>query len=149
MDAAIDEANNQLFRLLAVEAKHLNARNEMKRLFGNVVTENESDGNPGPRRRGRGPQTVDLGGALAARNSPVSRGQGLRGLALKRNPLIMGKEEWPQATSGGLGMEMVGKLEDDTVEYRFVHSSIYQGTQREFESCVASMDPQRLIKMLM
>ena len=146
--ATVDEANEQLHRLLAVEAKHLNALNEMKRLFGNVVMENEEGGQAAPRRRGRGPQQVDLGGALAARNSPVSRGQGLKGLALKRNPLMMGKEEWPQATSGGLGMELVEKMEDGTVEYRFVHNTIYQDVQRQFESCVASMDPQRMISML-
>ena len=144
----IDEGNKQLYRLLAVESKHLNALNEMKRLFGNVVLENEDEGPATPRRRGRGPQHVDLGGALAARNSPVSRGQGLKGLALKRNPLIMGKEEWPQATSGGLGMELVEKMEDGTVEYRFVHNRIYQDAQRQFELCVESMDPQRMIAML-
>ena len=144
----IDETNAQLFRLLAVEAKHLNALNEMKRLFGSVVTENNDDRPANTRRRGRGPQHVDLGGALTARYSPVSKGQGLKGLALKRNPFILGKEEWPQATSGGLGMELVEKMEDGTVEYRFIHNNVYQGTQREFESCVASMDPQRLINML-
>ena len=146
--SVIDEANAQLFRLLAIEAKHLNALNEMKRLFGNVVTENTDDSPANTRRRGRGPQQVDLGGALTARYSPVSKGQGLKGLALKRNPFILGKEEWPQATSGGLGMELVEKMEDGTIEYRFTHSGIYQGVQREFESCVASMDPQRLINML-
>ena len=73
---------------------------------------------------------------------------GLKGLALKRNPLIMGKEEWPQATSGGLGMELVEKMEDGTIEYRFVHNTIYQDVQRQFETCVASMDPQRMISML-
>ena len=72
----IDQANAQLYSLLAVESKHLNALNEMKRLFGNVVLENNEDGPAAHRRRGRGPQQVDLGGALAARNSPVSRGQG-------------------------------------------------------------------------
>ena len=144
----VDEANAQLYRLLAIEAKHLNALNEMKRLFGNVVLEGNEEESGSQRRRGRGPRQVDLGGALTARNSPVSKGQGLKGLALKRNPFIVGKEEWPQATSGGLGMELVEKMEDGTTEYRFVHTSLYQGVQREFESCVASMDPQRLITML-
>ena len=144
----IDESNAQLYRLLAVESKHLNALNEMKRLFGNVVMESEEGGAAVPRRRGRGPQQVDLGGALDARNSPISRGQGLKGLAIKRNPLIVGKEEWPQATSGGLGMELVEKMEDGTVEYRFVHNKIYQDVQEQFESCVESMDPHRMIAML-
>ena len=104
--ATIDEANLQLYRLLAVESKHLNALNEMKRLFGNVVLENEDEAGAAvgpPRRRGR-VQNLDLGGALAGRHSPASRGQGLAGLALRRNPFILGKEEWPKATSGGLGM---------------------------------------------
>lgn len=149
--AKIDEANLQLYRLLAVESKHLNALNEMKRLFGSVVLENEDDeaaaaAGP-PRRRGR-VQNLDLGGALAGRHSPASRGQGLAGLALRRNPFILGKEEWPKATSGGLGMELVEKLEDGTTEFRFVHNTIYQDVQRQFQTCVESMDPQRMIALL-
>ena len=144
----INEANLQLYRLLAVESKHLNALNEMKRLFGNAVLENEDEPVGTPRRRGRGPQQLDLGAALAGRHSPASRGQGLAGLALRRNPFILGKEEWPKATSGGLGMELVEKMEDGTIEYRFVHSTAYQDVQRQFETCVESMDPQRMIQML-
>lgn len=148
--AKIDEANLQLYRLLAVESKHLNALNEMKRLFGNVVLENEDEARAAaapPRRRGR-VQNLDLGGALAGRHSPASRGQGLAGLALRRNPFILGKEEWPKATSGGLGMELVEKLEDGTTEFRFVHNTIYQDVQRQFQTCVESMDPQRMIALL-
>ena len=150
--AKIDEANLQLYRLLAVESKHLNALNEMKRLFGNVVLENEDEAGAAvaagpPRRRGRA-QNLDLGGALAGRHSPASRGQGLEGLALRRNPFILGKEEWPKATSGGLGMELVEKLEDGTIEFRFVHNTIYQDVQRQFQTCVESMDPQRMITLL-
>ena len=144
----IDEANMQLYRVLAVESKHLNALNEMKRLFGNVVMENEDEAPAAPRRRGRGPQHTDLGGALAGYVSPASRGKGLAGLALRRNPFILGKEAWPKAPSGGLGMELVEKMEDGTVEYRFIHNSVYQDVQRQFETCVASLDPQRMISLL-
>ena len=146
----IDEANLQLCRLLAVESKHLNALNEMKRLFGNVVLENDDEAGAAagpPRRRGR-VQNLDLGGALAGRHSPASRGQGLAGLALRRNPFILGKEEWPKATSGGLGMELVEKFEDSTVEFCFTHNTIYQDVQRQFQTCVESMDPQRMIGLL-
>ncbi len=146
----IDEANLQLYRLLAVESKHLNALNEMKRLFGNVVLENEDEAGAAagpPRRRGR-VQNLDLGGVLAGRHSPASRGQGLAGLALRRNPFILGKEEWPKATSGGHGMELVEKLGDGTTEFRFVHNTIYQDVQRQFQTCVESMDPQRMIGLL-
>lgn len=143
----IDDANAQLCRLLAVESKHLNAMNEMRRLFGNVVMENEDAPAAAARHRGRGPLQLDLAAALSAKYSPASGGQGLKGLALKRNPLILGKEEWPGTPSGGLGMELVEKLEDGTVEYRFVHNTMYQDVQRQFDSCVASMDPQRLITL--
>lgn len=143
-----DEGFEELHRLLAVESKHLNALNEMKRLFGNVVLEGDEDqGVPG-RRHGRGQRNLDLGGALAAQNSRVSRGQGLAGLALRRNVFMLGKEGWPKATSGGLGMEIVEKLKDGSTQYRFVHNTAYQDVQRQFESCVESMDPQRMIHLL-
>ena len=144
----IDPAHIQLHRLLAVESKHLNALSEMKRLFGNVVLENEDENPSTPRRRGRGPQQIDLGSALTARNSPVSRGQGMTGLSLRRNFLMQGKEEWPKAAGVGLGMELVEKLDDGTIEYRFIHNKPYQDLQRQFMSCVESMDPQRMISML-
>ncbi|KAL8937804.1 MAG: hypothetical protein Q9211_003499 [Gyalolechia sp. 1 TL-2023] len=136
-----------MYRLLAIDAKNLNAANEMKRLFGNVVFEGENDEPVQARRRGR-VQHLDLGGALAGRNSPISRGQGLAGLALRRNVFMPGKEEWPKAASGGLGMELVEKLNDGTAEYRFVHNTTYQDVQRQFETCVESLDPQRLIHLL-
>lgn len=143
-----DDDNGEMHRCLAVESKHLNALNEMKRLFGNVVLEGEeSPGVPG-RRHGRGHRNLDLGGALAAQNSRVSRGQGLAGLALRRNVFMLGKEEWPKATSGGLGMEIVEKQKDGSTQYRFVHNTGYQDVQRQFQTCVESMDPQRMIQLL-
>ena len=146
--AKSDNQHEELHRLLAVESRHLNALNEMKRLFGNVVLEDEEDlGVPG-RRHGRGQRNLDLGGALDAQNSRVSRGQGLAGLALRRNVFMLGKEEWPKATSGGLGMEIVEKPNDGTTRYRFIHNSAFQDVQMQFQSCVESMDPQRMIQLL-
>ena len=141
---------NRFYALLATDTKNLNSLNEMKRLFGSTVLgEADEAATPGPaRRHGRGPQQLDLGGALAGRNSPVSRGQGLAGLALRRNVFMPGKEEWPKATSGGLSMEVVERAWDFTTEYRFVHNSVYQDVQKQFESCVESLDPQRMIQLL-
>ena len=147
----LSPSSKRLYELLATDSKNLNALNEMKRLFGNAILEgeNEEAGTPGfGRRRGRGPQPGDLGGALAGRNSPVSKGQGLAGLALRRNVFMLGKEDWPKATSGGLGMEVVEKAWDFTTEYRFVHNSAYQDVQRQFDVCVESLNPQRMIQLL-
>ena len=149
--AAMDDSMQSLHGLLAVDTKNLNSLNEMKRLFGNAVLEADDHGAApagAGRRRGRGPQMLDLGGALAGRNSPGGRGQGLAGLALRRNVFMQGKEEWPRGTGGGLAMEVVEKHDDGTTEYRFVHNTAYQDVQRQFESCVESLDPHRMIQLL-
>ena len=147
----LDDGEAEICSLLGIDSRQLNVLNEMKRLFGKVVLEGEGEepGTQGPgRRRGRGSQQVDLGGALAGRNSQVSRGQGLAGLALRRNVFMTGKEEWPKATSGGLGMEVDAQMNGSITRYRFVHNSFYQDVQGQFESCVESMEPHRLIRML-
>lgn len=141
----------EVCRLLGIDSRQLNVLNEMKRLFGKIVLEGdgEDSGTQGSgRRRGRGPQQLDLGGALAGRNSPISRGQGLAGLALRRNVFMTGKEEWPKATSGGLGMEVEGKMDNGITQYRFVHNTVYQDVQNQFKACVESLEPHRLIQML-
>lgn len=136
--------------LLAVEPKFLNATNEMRRLFGNVVLESfdqPADAGTG-RRRDRNREMVDLGRALTGRYSPASRGQSLAGVTLRRNMLMQGKDEWPRAPSGGLGMELVEKQPLGDTLYRIVHNAAYQDVQRQFDLCVESMDPQRLIQHL-
>ncbi|KAJ5084408.1 hypothetical protein NUU61_008987 [Penicillium alfredii] len=133
--------------LLSVEPKFLNSMNEMRRLFGNVVLENfdqPADTGTG-RRRDRNREMIDLGQALSGRYSPASRGQSLAGITLRRNTLMQAKDEWPRAPSGGLGMETVEKLSGGDTLYRIVHNAAYQDVQRQFEICVESMDPQRLI----
>ncbi|KAJ5184690.1 Transcription factor 25 [Penicillium cf. griseofulvum] len=133
--------------LLGIEPKFLNATNEMRRLFGNVVLENfdqPADSGTG-RRRDRNRQMVDLAQALTGRYSPASRGQSLAGVTLRRNVLMQGKDEWPRAPSGGLGMETMEKLPSGETLYRLVHNTAYQDVQRQFDLCVESMDPQRLI----
>ena len=138
-----------LWRLLAVETKHLNAMNEMKKLFGSVALE-DTNGPTTPRRLQRGGVIhLDLASALTAQYSPVSRGQGLSGFALRRNVFMNGKEEWPRATSGGLEMAPLStRTRDGQTFYMFEHNNAYRDVQRQFESCVASMDPQRMIQLL-
>lgn len=144
-DASFHKTTDEL---LAVDPKFLNATNEMKRLFGNVVLENFDQPAETGRRRDRSRETVDLGRALTGRYSPASRGQSLAGVTLRRNILMQGKDEWPRAPSGGLGMELEEKLASGVTLYRIVHNAGYQDVQRQFELCVESMDPQRLIHHL-
>lgn len=135
--------------LLAIEPKSLNAINEMRKLFGNVVLESfeEQDAGSG-RRRERQREMIDLGKALSGRYSPASRGQSLAGVTMRKNILMQGKDEWPRTTSGGLGMELVQRLPDGSSQYRLVHNKAYQDVQMQFDMCVESMDPQRLIQLL-
>ena len=138
-----------LLRMLAVEHRHLNAMNEMKRLFGSVALQTTNENAISRRPQRGGVIHLDLGSALTAQYSPVSRGQGLTGVALRRNVFMNGKEEWPRSTSGGLEMS-VGSVRniDGKTEYCFHHNKIYKDIERQFMSCVASMDPQRLITLL-
>ncbi|KAF7597476.1 hypothetical protein BBP40_003723 [Aspergillus hancockii] len=138
-----------LAELLTIEPKSLNATNEMRKLFGNVVLENfdQEDANAG-RRRDRNRETIDLGRALTGRYSPASRGQSLAGVTLRRNVLMQGKDEWPRTPSGGLGMELIEKSSTGPTVYRIIHNLGYNDVQRQFEMCVESMDPQRMIHLL-
>ena len=138
-----------LWRLLAVENRHLNAMNEMRKLFGSVALE-DTNGPTTPRRPQRGGVIhLDLASALTAQYSPVSRGQGLAGFALRRNVFMNGREEWPRATSGGLEMAPLStRTRDGQTFYMFEHNNAYRDIQRQFDSCVASMDPQRMIQLL-
>ncbi|CAN9205158.1 unnamed protein product [Alternaria alternata] len=138
----ISEEKKQLFSVLSVDTQHLHAANEMKRLFGRAAVQSAED-EARPRQRG---QQGGIAAAIAGRNAPGNRN--LASLGLRRNIFIQGKEEWPRATSGGLGMEIVEKRPDGTVEYRFVHNKTYQDVQRQFQICVASMDSERMIQLL-
>lgn len=136
--------------LLSIDPKSLNAINEMRKLFGNVVLESfDNEENTGSgRRRERQREAIDLGRALSGRYSPASRGQSLAGVALRKNVLMQGKDEWPRATSGGLGMELSQKLPSGNNLYRLLRNQAYQDVQMQFDLCVESMDPQRLIQLL-
>lgn len=45
-------------------------------------------------------------------------------------------------------MEMVEKRADGSVEYRFVHNSMYREVQQQFQICVRGMDPDRMVQLL-
>jgi hypothetical protein len=141
--AAISDEVKQLCDVLRIDKQYLHAANEMKKLFGRAALQNTDD-EPRPRQRGNA-QQGGIAAAVAGRNGP---GRNLASLGLRRNIFIQGKEEWPRATSGGLGMEIAEKRLDGTIEYRFMHSRSYQEVQQQFQVCVGSMDPERMIQLL-
>ncbi|KAH8730201.1 transcriptional repressor TCF25-domain-containing protein [Phaeosphaeriaceae sp. PMI808] len=137
--SAISEEVNQLCSVLSIDTQHLHAANEMKKLFGRAALQNTDD-EARPRQRG------GVAAAVEGRNAPGTRN--LASLGLRRNIFIQGKEEWPRTTSGGLSMEIVEKRADGTVMYKFVHNHVYQDVQQQFQVCVESMDPERMIQLL-
>lgn len=117
------EDEKSLASVLKVDSRNLDAENEIKRLFGR--------------------DALRPGGGAEEGEAPGRRRGAVGGRALnrgRRNTFVQPKDEWPNAGSGGLGMEIEGSdLAAGTTTYRFVHSPAYQGVQREFLICVASM----------
>lgn len=148
--------SDETYRLLAVDRNNLHAQNEMRKLFGRAAVDHPADdaepppeaAGVGNRRQQRRMQHGGLAQALQGQRAQGGRPNGISQVAMKRNLFIQGKEEWPAATGGGLGMEVVGKHADGVVEYRYVHSRIYQDVQLQFEACVESMDPNRMVVLL-
>jgi hypothetical protein len=125
-----------LEQLLAVDAENLHAINEMRRLFGREAIDDRPQPAAQQQLRRRGQRVLQ-------------EGRGFPAVSLKRNIFVQGKEEWPRATTGGLGMEIMHRDPNTGItEYRFVHSTAYQDTQRQYEIAVASMDPNRLVVLL-
>ena len=145
--------------VLKIDTRNLDARNEMKKLFGRDAMLPDADGDDGAgraggaRRRGRVQMAPGAAGGRAL----------MKG---RKNTFVQPKEDWPNASSGGLGME-IDETDPATsvTTFKFVHGRAYQDVQRQFMMCVASMgelfsclivlrsltrtaDPQRLIMLL-
>ncbi|KAH0602387.1 uncharacterized protein H6S33_008726 [Morchella sextelata] len=121
------EESKRLSEILRVDPRNFDAANEMRRLFGRVALDGAEEHGAGGRKRAAVPA---------------------RGLTGRKNTFVQAKEEWPVASSGGLGMETVSTDGDNVTEFRFVHSRAYQDVQKQFMMCVASMDPNRLIQLM-
>jgi hypothetical protein len=150
--AGESEEVNEMQTLLAIDIHHLHVANEVRLLFGRTALEQEQAGgednaHQGNRRQARR-QQVGVAQAVRGMGAQGGRSAGLTAMALKRNIFIQGKQEWPHATGGGLGMEVEEKRPDGTIIFRFVHNSSYQDVQAQFEMAVQSMDPNRLIVLL-
>ncbi|KAK3048243.1 hypothetical protein LTR09_010404 [Extremus antarcticus] len=153
--AGVSAQTEETSKLLAIDTSHLHAQNEMRRLFGRAAIEQRDDDEGvqgdanvgGNRRQQRRVQQMGLAQALRGQQGG-GRAGGLAAMALKRNIFIQGKEEWPNATGGGLGMEIEEKRADGTILYRYAHNTTYRDAQHQFDIAVESMDPQRLVVLL-
>ncbi|KAI9727084.1 MAG: hypothetical protein M1828_007285 [Chrysothrix sp. TS-e1954] len=145
-DAGLVEA----CRLLSIDTQHLHVSNEMKRIFGRgafSVDREQNEAAAANTRHATEEGGITIREAVSGRQTPG--GAGLPAMARKRNVFVQGKEEWPKATGGGLGMELVEKSKDGlSVEYRFTHNTQYQATQNEFNTAVATMDVNALVHMV-
>ncbi|KAF3911956.1 hypothetical protein AA313_de0202702 [Arthrobotrys entomopaga] len=125
---------SQLHSLLHIDHRHLDLENEMRKLFGRGATSRESNAEP----RQQQPRGQRLPGG---RPHLASSG--------RRNVFVQPGADWPWEGSGGLSMELVEKNpENGTVTFKYVHSRVYQDVQRQFNECVRSMDPDRMIEHL-
>lgn len=112
--------------VLAVESKNFDASAEMRILFGRAAMP------------GSGGETFQ--GRRGGRQRGGMRGRDGRIVSSRRNLFIQPKGTWPNATSGGLGMEVVSVgLDGGPTEFKFVHSTAYQDVQRQFKICVEAM----------
>lgn len=140
-----DKESSEVCKLLSIELQELQVSHEMKRLFGRAAFHDDGDAPP-PQARVPNGQTASLSDAVSGKYA--QGGPGLSAMLRRRNIFVQGKEEWPRATGGGLGMEVVEKRAGGIVEYRFVHNPAYQHCQHEFQACVQAMDPSMMVNML-
>ncbi|KAI5701460.1 hypothetical protein M8J75_009781 [Diaphorina citri] len=111
-------------KLLAVEAKFLNANNELKRMFGSRVVHAESNS----KRKSRGRAHV------------------------KQTILVTAKDTWPPVGKPGISMKLVNKTsfssDGSILHFAFEHSVQYQQVQMKFLEAVESLNPDNIVAIL-
>lgn len=117
----VQEKQSPLKKLLQVENKHLNSENEMKRIFGTRVVQNE---------------------ALARQRRTRGRGGHQRS-----SILVTPKPTWPSAARSGLSMRPIAS-ENPGQWFTFDHSLQYQTVQLRFLAAVESLNPDQIVALL-
>lgn len=105
--------------LLAVDPRNFNPDNEMKRIFGSKVIQNEQTGK---QRRGRG------------------RTHG-------RSSILVSPKNWPPVGKPGISMSLVERKEDVSY-FMFEHSKQFQTVQQQFLEAVESFNPDNIVDLL-
>lgn len=116
--------------LLGVDLKKLRGDEELRRLFGSHVIDSvdrEEEQQVAGRQRARGP--------------------GRQRRPWKRTYLSTPRDNWPPC-EGGLSMVYVGSAGAGASRFCYQYSPQYQATQRTFEQCQASYDPNSIAQLL-
>ena len=109
--------------LLAVEPKHLNPENEMKRIFGSKVV---------------------MGEQQSREHRRQNRGQRHRAHRAS-HWLVVPKPSWPQPGKTGLAMKFLESDKNSYQYFTFEHSPSYQVVQKRFFYAVDSLNPEFII----
>ncbi|XP_054275813.1 transcription factor 25 [Macrosteles quadrilineatus] len=107
-------------RILNIEHRHLNHNNELKKIFGSKIVQNEQS-----KRRG---------------------GSRTRGV-LKTTWLVSLKDNWPPIVKTGLSMSLV-KTENGISTFTYEHSLNYQQVQMKFLDAVESLNPDNIVAII-
>ncbi|KAL4430372.1 hypothetical protein ABPG77_002178 [Micractinium sp. CCAP 211/92] len=121
--------------LLAVDMRQLKAEEELRRMFGTRVLEEEGE---------------EGGGAYAGASRRVRRlaARGLlRRQALKPGAIINPRDTWPRF-DGGFSMEAQGTTPEGKQQFGYAYSQAYQAVQDLYEECQATFDPNNIAALL-
>lgn len=113
--------------LYSVEYRHLNAENELKRIFGAATTKLFSSDSAGGERR-------FVGSAKSRQQGSVGGGK-----------LVVPKTTWPIFGKTGLSMKLVENRSGGVNIFAFEHGPAYRQAQFEFWEAVEFMNPDAFV----
>ncbi|CAF0744909.1 unnamed protein product [Brachionus calyciflorus] len=119
---------DRIRHLFNIESKHLNADNEMIRMFGAKIVQAEKNSTQS-NQRGGNKRTVNR---------------------FKNNVIVNRKATWPEFTREGLSMRLLNENDtgSNTTEFTFEHNKDYQLVQFQFLDAVESLDHNNIINVL-
>ena len=117
----VEEKSSPLKALLQIENKHLNPDNEMRRIFGTRVVQNEAMARQRKARGGRTHQRSSI--------------------------LVTPKPTWPSAARSGLSMRPVAS-DSPGQWFTLDHNPQYQAVQHQFLAAVDSLNPDQIVALL-
>ncbi|KAI3425283.1 hypothetical protein D9Q98_009050 [Chlorella vulgaris] len=121
--------------LLAVDVRHLRADEELRRMFGSRVIEEDEEGGAGAY-------------ANASRRVRRLAARGLiKRVPLKHGAIIVPRDTWPRF-EGGISMEAQGVTAEGKQQFGYVYSQAYQAVQELYEDVQATFDPNNIAALL-